>query len=248
MKLDCVVTYYRRMPLWRKVRGGLNKNKAHINELLVVNDEPWDGATSYVIRRGVRFPVTCLDHPHDDNFGLARSNNEGIEAAKTEYVVVLDDDIVLAPQALEKMLPFLRPGRLVYGRIVNAREDQDTSLEPIGPLLASRCFLGTGEEKTPLSLLLSQCCGGFFIIHKESHDQMGGYNEDLTERGYLDTDYALRWLLTFGPEKVGLGNGYAWHVDLQDRIRGEKNCVYIQRLYTQVLEAYPNLKMKDAPV
>jgi glycosyltransferase involved in cell wall biosynthesis len=254
MKMDCAISFYRREHLWGEVAEGLDLNRSYIERLIIVNDEPWE-----ITPRGVKGVValpnrwetppmkyTLLDHPHDDPFGASRSVNEGIAAATTEYVLHIDDDIVLAPQALEKLVPLLAPQRLIFGRVENWKEGIDVEQYTEFGRACNVNIQGTDEPKNALDHLLHWCTGGFFIAHRESHLSLGGWSEDFIERGWQDIEYALRWILAYGPKSVIVGTGGAWHMAPREEEppRPEYNTEATGAVYEHVLAKYPSLAMK----
>jgi len=62
-----------------------------------------DGSADVVARE---FPYVCLI-ANDTNLGFARGNNQGIQKSKGRYILLLNPDIIVHPQAIQEMLQFL---------------------------------------------------------------------------------------------------------------------------------------------
>lgn len=73
-------------------------------EIIVIDDASADG-TSAMVR--VRFPAVRLLR-NEVNRNYAISNNRGIEEARGEYLLLLNSDTLLLPQALDRMIDHLR--------------------------------------------------------------------------------------------------------------------------------------------
>ncbi len=103
MKLSVVIpTRNRRHLLARTLPTVLNQNVAPGEyEVLVVSDGSTDGTADFV--RGVKttVPLRVLDRDHR---GIAAAQNAGIEQARGDLVMVLDDDILCGPALMDRHL------------------------------------------------------------------------------------------------------------------------------------------------
>lgn len=78
-------------------------------ELLLVDDGSKDGGTSIARRYAEQQPgkIFYMQHPNHENRGAAASRNVGVQAAKGEYVAILDADDVWLPHKLERQVAIL---------------------------------------------------------------------------------------------------------------------------------------------
>lgn len=100
-------------------------------ETFVVDNASTDGSVQMVRER---FPwVQLFENP--ENAGFARANNQGIQASKGQYILLLNSDTVVHPGALETLLTFMdeHPQAGACGpRLLNG----DGSLQPsVHPML-----------------------------------------------------------------------------------------------------------------
>ncbi len=105
-----------------------------------------------------------------ENLGFSRANNVGLEAAKGEAVLFLNNDIALGiPGWLEAIRSELRPGQLVGA---NQRVDEHTRVDgELMPYLEGWCLAG----------------------YKEDFERIGAWDEDYEEPAYYsDNDLSLR--------------------------------------------------------
>jgi GT2 family glycosyltransferase len=87
--------------------------------IVVVDDAPWGAATPAVVARfAAAAPVTYVPGP---GRGLAAAHNAGLPHVRTEFVAFTDDDVVVAPEWLARIVAAFdcAPGvACVTGRIV----------------------------------------------------------------------------------------------------------------------------------
>ncbi len=83
-------------------------------ELIIVDDGSLDESTKYI--KSVKDPRIIVIE-NDRNMGQAKSRNRGLEAAKGDYIAVLDSDDVALPTRLEKQVEYMKknPGIIVCG-------------------------------------------------------------------------------------------------------------------------------------
>ncbi len=90
-----------------------------VYEVIVVDNASTDDSVS-LIRSG--FPAVRLI-ANDNNAGFARANNQGFAGSKGKYVLILNPDTVVLPQAIERLTGFLdqHPDFAAVGpKLVNA--------------------------------------------------------------------------------------------------------------------------------
>src|SRR5437868_6890241 len=72
-------------------------------EVFVVDNASTDGSAAAVV---ARFPQVCL-RANTENVGYAQGNNQAIERARGEYVLLLNPDVLLPPGGLERAVAFM---------------------------------------------------------------------------------------------------------------------------------------------
>lgn len=73
-------------------------------ELLLVDDGSSDASTRYAREAAASDPrIRYIDHPGHVNLGLAATRNRGLEESRGDYILYLDSDDILFPQALATM-------------------------------------------------------------------------------------------------------------------------------------------------
>lgn len=227
MRIDVVITFYRKYAQWQLVAYGLGTNSAHIKRVIVVNDEPWADKPSLP-----DFKVSYLDHEHD-GFGAARCFNQGAAAVDTEYFLHIDADMLLEPGSIAKNLDYAEPTMLIGGLIHDTAYDPATIDPSNPPKLREDWRLAKPAEQW------AKVRNGHLLVHKPTHDVIGGHDEGYIGYGLIDYDYGARWML--GGGEFELGDGAAYHIGgidrPEDKVWKQVSNASIERL-NNVLERY----------
>lgn len=104
MKVTVLMTYYNKGPFVEEAVSSVLANSFTDFELLVVDDASTDGGLDLV--RAIDDPrIRILESPV--NTGRAAAANRGFEAARGEYIAVLDADDRMVPDRLAKQVAFM---------------------------------------------------------------------------------------------------------------------------------------------
>lgn len=138
-----------------------------------------------------------LHYVHSDLIGLSRSRNLGIQLARAEIIAMTDDDCIVLPGWLDKMLAAFNQYPLVglvFGQVIAV--SHDTSLGFIPDYRIEKVTLG----RLPLDKLKMRGIGACMGIRKKTWEMLGGFDEMLGAGGLLrsceDGDMAFRTLLS----------------------------------------------------
>jgi len=88
-------------------------------EIIVVDNASTDGTVDFIKNKYPRLVLI----PNDTNKGFGYANNQGISRAKGRYLLFLNPDTIMKPNAVEKMLTFL---------------EQNKDVGAIGPMLLNK--------------------------------------------------------------------------------------------------------------
>lgn len=143
---------------------GIRAQTRPFDEIVVVDNHSSDG-TAQMIRRD--FPDVRLVVMPNSAYGACETFNVGFSTALTEYIAILDDDVVLTPWWLERSLERM------------AKEPETTAVvstkvvEP-GMPDSYRDSLSVNRER-----YMSTFRGCASLARKEAIDKAGGYDERL---------------------------------------------------------------------
>lgn len=154
-------------------------------EVVLVNDGSTDGTEAVIEQAKMR--ATCaFTVITQANAGLARGRNVGIEAARGERIIFIDDDVLPLPTFVGEHLLSHREHRnnIVRGGAINVESFDD--LPP--PLWSFKNYSGNYFWTTNVSVPI------------RTIRAIGGFNESFSEYGWEDIDVGLR--LRFGGVKA----------------------------------------------
>jgi glycosyltransferase involved in cell wall biosynthesis len=158
-------------------------------EIVIVDD----GSTDATPERLAQFrTVTCQVIRHDSSRGVSAARNHGVSAASGEFIVFLDDDDELRPNALQALddqrrrfpqLEFLWGGRMIHekdsaGNVIATRTDDWSG---VACPISGSAFL---------ELALDFATNSAFAIRRSLFEQLGGFDEAL--RVSEDRDLFIR--------------------------------------------------------
>ena len=191
-KFDVVIAWYRQKAFWPTVLDGLLTNSANINKVIVVNDEE---TIPELASEGL--DLVILNHPHTGH-GPSESFNQGVAAATTEHVLLMEGDIILPRSALAEDDKLITGKRIVCRGVTRIDPDSGKVVQPDWRVAAAEKLTRTGRH-WPL-----MACN-YTVVHREEFNRLGGFNIDLCamhgSNSYADEDreFAVRWLAANGP-------------------------------------------------
>lgn len=110
-------------------------------EIIVVDNGSVDGTTDMIAKK---FPAVRTIN-NDENVGFGRANNQGLRAAKGEYILLLNSDTVVLNHALGKLYAFAKahPNAFVGPKLLNPDKSSQTSCGPFFslPVVFAALFL-----------------------------------------------------------------------------------------------------------
>ena len=191
-------------------------------ELLIVNDDPSISTTSLEeIVNGT--DLQSLIRSNHANLGICRSINESLPHARGEWVLYLDCDDLLSPDAIVTLQRTIRnhPGiRFISSRAVDLNED--------GLTFAYRL-----RDESPEDLIKNNYASHLKAIRKDLNQEIGGF--DALYEGCQDFEFALRASLfdrlLFIPDYL---YQYRWH----DRSQTVENCNHQNNMMIKVRQTY----------
>jgi GT2 family glycosyltransferase len=168
-------------------------------EIIVVDNNSSDGSCEMVRQK---FPsITLISN--QDNVGFAKANNQGVKAAKGEFVCILNPDTVVAEDTFTKLLKFAK-GKSNLGAIGCKLIDGSGAFLPESkrniPVVkvAMKKLFGNADMYYANHLRSSDngkveiLVGAFMLMRRDVYHQVNGFDEDYFMYGEdIDLSYKL---------------------------------------------------------
>lgn len=188
------------------------------NEIIIADDGSGSSTAAVVAdwQRRLTVPVKHV-WQEDAGFRLARSRNGAIAAARYEYLVLVDGDMILHPRFIEDHLACARRDCFIQGSRPQLSPEstermlrtQCSQVSALTPSLQRRAYairsplLSRLASKIKATLAGIQGCNQSFW--REHAVQVNGYDERFTAWGPEDREFAARLL------HIGLKRNYVRH-------------------------------------
>lgn len=105
MDLSIIIVSWNVKEHLKKCLESIFKNQGNLNVEVIVIDNASSDGTSEMVK--AVFPQVKLI-TNDKNLGFAAANNQGIRAAKGEYILFLNPDTEILPNSLQKSIEFFK--------------------------------------------------------------------------------------------------------------------------------------------
>jgi hypothetical protein len=210
--LSILIVNWNGREMLRNLLGSIDATRGNLNvQTVVVDNTSADGSAEMV---AAEFPSVVL-HRNSDNVGFARGNNQAARAASAPLLLLLNNDTVVLPDALQSLVDFMNAHAEVAAagpKLIGSDGKPQRSgrnLPTVPALLNSIVFLKwTGmfrrayrryrregfdpEKGGPIG----QLAAAALIIRREAFEQCAGFDEAFPF-GVEDVDLCRR-LLQFG--------------------------------------------------
>ena len=182
-----IVTKNRVDELRQAIRSAISQSGPA--EVLVIDDGSTDGTSAMV---AAEFPAATLV-THAQSSGLVVRRNEGVEAARSNIVISIDDDAVLtSPGIVKKTVEAFDSDRIGAVAIPFANVKQGPELHQLAPdpsaTYVADTFIGTAHA-----------------LRRDVFLKLGGYRSGLFHQGE-EADYCIRLLAAGYVVKLGSGD------------------------------------------
>lgn len=251
-----IVNWNKKAYLKNCLHSLLNQTHRHI-EIIVVDNDSWDGSPQMVKEE---FPqVKLIANEHNELY--CRAQNQGIKVAEAEYIMCLNNDVVLEKDFVEKLLEAANVNEkigMVCGKIMSWDR---VTVDSAGQLLGrSRRPVERGYKKKDTGRYDEPCyifsAGGVAPLYKrrmlEDIKIDGEYLDESYGMFYEDLDIAWRanlfgWRGFYNPSAVayhqrgGTAKAYMPRINLLKRydfayLSGELQVSLVKNRYMTILK------------
>jgi glycosyltransferase involved in cell wall biosynthesis len=209
--ISIIVSFYERLERLRCCLDALALCSGDFDEVVIADDGSSDATVERLTEMidGYHFPITHVSHPKK-GFRLSATRNNGIRHSRGDYLIFLDCDFLVLPDAIKYHRQMAKPGKFVAGSCKYLTEEQSHTIldSTLSPDLLERLYRELPEREIIVqhrryikrSILIrlglasprKQSLGGHLSIYRKDIEYINGYNEDFTGWGGEDEDLGVR--------------------------------------------------------
>ena len=213
MKTSIIICFYERLQHLKNCLDSLKNCADDFDEIIIADDGSGETCVRELKKmiRSYDFPVIHAWQP-DEGFRAAAARNNGIKHASGDYLIFLDCDFLVLPDAIKCHVRNARLGRFLSGLCKYLTEDQTNTIFnstvsaallqehyrqiPEGKMIKEhwRFIRRSILRKFKLAGIRKQSLGGHFSIHRKDMEYVNGYDENFVGWGGEDEDLGLRLL------------------------------------------------------
>ena len=184
---DLILVTWNQLAYTRRCVESLLQHTAVPFRLLVVDNGSQADTIAYLdaLQRDHPDRVLCLKQP--ENLGWVRGVNTGLRTATAPYVCLLNNDLILLPGWLERMLAVAESDPAI-GLVNPTYNIKGESLDSFTRRIQS----GEAEGRPSAYLEVGECNGACLLIRRRVLDTIGGLDEIYGTDGMDDSDFSRR--------------------------------------------------------
>ena len=190
-----IINYNGRETLAPTIKSVLAQENVKVSEIILVDNHSPDGSADFA---AAEFPaVTVVRLP--ENRGPNPARNEALRRSSGDYVLVMDNDIVLAPDYISKLADVFEldsSAGAVTGQIRLHHEPDTIQYNGTFIHFAGEVMLNRRESDKPLRV--GCVSAGAVLLAKARALRVGGFDEDFFI-GWEDGDFTFRLSLAGYP-------------------------------------------------
>ncbi|HET9533651.1 MAG TPA: glycosyltransferase [Blastocatellia bacterium] len=208
MEVSIIIPTHNRSDALARTLDLLSKQRFEYRwEAIVVNNRSTDDTDEVV--RLQRFPVP-LRLVHESTPGAAAARNAGARVATGQYLIFLDNDILVEPDFAQRHYDSLREykGCWILGHVVTLSVQERT---PFGRFRAAHCAPASPSQGI---VEVKGLAGANVSMPRADFERLGGFDETFRGASVEDLELAIRaWQagikVMFNPGIVGVHNDWA---------------------------------------
>lgn len=205
MKCSLVITTYNwPEALELSLRSALAQSEPP-DEVVVADDGSGQSTAEVVARHKAASSVPVVHSwQEDEGYRLSASRNRAVAAARGEYVVIVDGDMLLHPDFIADHKRLARKGTFIQGSRVLLFEENSRGRMTSGDIGISPLEKGIGNRKNAVRLpviagMLARPTGSLrgirgcnFSFFRDECIAVNGFNEEFRGWGREDSEFAVR--------------------------------------------------------
>jgi len=200
-------------------------------EIIVSDNGSTDGSAQFLWER---FATSIRLLENGRNLGFGTAVNRGLEAAKGDYLIFLNNDLVLESNSIRELVALLESddgiGAAVPKILYYEKRDIINSFGVLIHYSGIACPNKIDQTDDPGLRLVETACGGIFMFPRKVYETIGGFDEDLFLY-HEDHDLSWRirlagWKIMATPKSI-LYHHYKFNKGTRKFYHSEKNRLYI---------------------
>lgn len=200
-------------------------------EIIVSDNGSTDGSIKFLQER---FSTSIRLLENGQNLGFGTAVNRGLKAAVGDYLIFLNNDLVLAPNSLSELTALLESddsiGAVIPKILYYEKRDILNSFGVLIHYTGIACPTKIDQVDDPDLEITETACGGIFMLPRKIYETVGGFDEDLFLY-HEDHDLSWRirlqgWKLMVTPKAV-LYHHYKFNKGIRKFYFSEKNRLHI---------------------
>lgn len=226
--VSLVVTTYNNEKYLEQVLKSIESLDYLPNEVLIADDGSGKNTANLISKFKQNFPCELRHIWHEDRgFRASAIRNKAINSAKSEYIIIIDGDMVLDRIFILDHLKFAKKNQILQGSRVVLNESQTASIIGGGNVCEFKSFKST--RNAILSKLIYKSWAiklDFFnkkdfikgirscnmSFYKSDCMAIGGFNESFIGWGREDSEFVARFLFNGGELRRMKFAGIAYHL------------------------------------
>ncbi len=239
--VSIVITTYNKYEYTLSCLWSILKHTKDIDYEIIIGDNRSEDETGNITKRinGIRFIV------HDENEGYLRNANKTVPYARGEYIVLMNNDVVVLDGWLKPLLEMMQNDENI-GLVAGKSLYPNHLIQDAGSMVcADAVALPLGRKQMPFSALVNQprevdYCSCYCLFKKKTWENVGGYDEIFAPCYYEDVDlcFKIRYNLNLKIMYQPKSEVYHLHQDAGEKVMKiiELNKVKFKQKWEHILQ------------
>jgi GT2 family glycosyltransferase len=203
-KVSVIIVNFNGKTLLEKCLDSLFKVNYDNFEVILVDNNSSDDTLEFVTKNYPSIIIIKLD----SNKGFAEPNNLGVKVAKGDYLLFLNNDTVVTPDFISKMIKVMENDKKI-GICQSLLLKPDGSIDSSGDFIDTLGVVYNSKTKIKEIREISSARGASMLIQKKIFDELGGFDTKFFF-SFEDVDLGWRtWIL--GYTVVIIPNSIVYH-------------------------------------
>ncbi|MEB2308882.1 MAG: glycosyltransferase [Candidatus Brocadiaceae bacterium] len=193
--VSIIILTYNALKYTQQCVSSIQQYTNYPHEIIFVDNASTDGTVEY-LRNQVREHTNCKLIENHENNGFSAGNNQGVSVASGDYVMLLNNDVLVADGWLDNLVDSLERSEKIgmVGPITNSISGRQMVKDiPYTDENGFHCFAQKIRKAYNGRLTPRYRIAGFAILMKKSlYEEVGGLDESFGTGNYEDDDLCLK--------------------------------------------------------